>query len=185
MAQTTAEMVNDLPKPETLEEQYMYALVCSVAGITPKYGVSESAAFKRMEQFWRAFWLVAAAKFKALETPAKDTVNSDAIINASIVTQKLAESSVTLDKIDGNVTARLWGVNRTGEVTTYTIHDSAVTTPKIADGAVTTPKLADGAVTTEKIGDGAITTQQIALGTISWDDLDEALQSKINDKGLL
>lgn len=183
--QSITDMVNDLPKPETLEEQYIYALVCSVAGVTPKYGVAEKAAFKRIEQFWKAFWLVAAQKFKDLERPAADTVDSAAIINESIITQKLAENAVTLGKIDNNVQARLWNADRTEEVTTYMLHDGAVTTPKIADGAVTTPKLADGAVTTEKIADGAITTTQIALGTISWDNLDEALQEKINDKGLI
>jgi hypothetical protein len=69
MAQTTNDLVNDLPKPETLEEQYMYALVCSVAGVTPKYGVAVDAAFKRLDQYWKAFWFVASSKFIDLDNP--------------------------------------------------------------------------------------------------------------------
>ena len=53
--QTVAEMVEALPKPETLEEQYMYALACDLAGATPKYGVSNNA-FTRKEKYWLALW---------------------------------------------------------------------------------------------------------------------------------
>ncbi len=172
--QSITDMVNDLPKPETLEEQYIYALVCSVAGVTPKYGVAEKAAFKRIEQFWKAFWLVAAQKFKDLERPAADTVDSAAIINGSITTKKLAETSVTLEKIDANVTARLWGVNRAGEVTEPMLHND-----------VKAKLLQSKNVVTDNIADEAITTQQIALGTISWDNLDEGLKNKINDNDIL
>ena len=175
--QSILDIVNDLPKPETLEEQYMYALVCSVAGVTPKYGIATNADFKRLDKLWKAFWLVAAQKFKDLETPAADTVNSAAIQNDAIVTNKLADEAVTLGKIDADVQNRLWGVNRSGEVTESMLHNDAVSTNKIVDGAVTTQKIADGAVTSDKIANGSIT----------YNMLDSFLKGKIDnrDDGLL
>ena len=151
--QSITDLVNNLPKPETLEEQYVYALVCSAAGVEPKYGVAANAAFKRMDQFWRAFWLVVGEKLTDLERPAANTVDSAAIQNSAIVTLKLSDGAVTLAKIDSNVADRLWAVDRTGEVTTYILHDSSVTTAKVEDSAVTTPKIADGSITYDKLDD--------------------------------
>ena len=62
--QTVSGIVENLPKPETLEEQYMYALVCSLAGVTPRRGISENA-FTRKEKYWYALWKVLEAKFES------------------------------------------------------------------------------------------------------------------------
>lgn len=68
MAQATIhEMVEALPKPETLEEQYMYALTCDLAGVTPKYGVSKKA-FTRKEKYWLALWEALVKKIDSLES---------------------------------------------------------------------------------------------------------------------
>jgi len=55
MAQTVSDIVAELPKPETLEEQYLYAIVCTLAGVTPQYGIS-TRAFKRKEKYLYALW---------------------------------------------------------------------------------------------------------------------------------
>ena len=177
---TVREMVEDLPKPETLEEQYLYALVCSVAEVTPKYGVSQQAAFKRMEQYWKTFYLVAAAKFTALETPKKDSVYTIAIRDNAVTTGKVEDKAVTLGKLEDDVAARLWAVNRSKTVVTAYLADKAVTTDKINDASVTEDKLADNSVTTDKVEDGAITSAKIANGTIQLEDLDPTIQSKLN-----
>jgi len=62
--QTVSGIVENLPKPETLEEQYMYALVCSLAGVTPRCGISENT-FTRKEKYWYALWKVLEAKFES------------------------------------------------------------------------------------------------------------------------
>ena len=107
MAQTIADIVNALPKPATLEEQYMYKLVCATAGVTPKYGIAEDKAFRRMEQYWHAFSLATTKKFSDLEYPGENTVSTKAVQNGAI----------TIDKLDAGVKARLWGESRNGEVT--------------------------------------------------------------------
>ena len=66
MDQATYDMVDNLPKPETLEEQYMYSLVCDLAEVTPKYGISENA-FTRREKYWLALWKVLSYKISSLE----------------------------------------------------------------------------------------------------------------------
>jgi len=63
MSQTISEIVAALPEPTTLEEQYMYALVCSVAGETPQYGVSTRESLKRKERYWYALWKAFEARF--------------------------------------------------------------------------------------------------------------------------
>ncbi len=170
MAQSITELVNNLPKPETLEEQYMYALVCSVAGVTPRYGVAENAAFKRMDQFWKAFWLVASQKFTALETPAANSVSNEAIRNEAVTEEKVSPGAVTLDKLSDAVEGRLWDADR----------DESVITDYIADGAITTGKIDDSAVTTAKVADGAITSAKIAEQTIHMANLDQEIQDKLD-----
>ena len=174
MAQTIRDMVEELPKPETLEEQYLYALVCSVAEVEPKYGISQQAAFKRMAKYWKTFYLVAAAKFTALETPGANSVSNEAIRNNAITNEKVSESAITLDKLADDVTERLWAENRNGTVTEAML-DSGVQGKLIEDGRIGTQQLADGAVTSGKI----------AVGTITWDNLDSDLKNRISDDGLL
>ena len=67
MAQSVSDIVEALPKPETLEEQYMYALVCDLAGVAPQYGISTNA-FKRKEKYWYALWQALSVKFEEAET---------------------------------------------------------------------------------------------------------------------
>ena len=177
--QSIDDLVNSLPKPETLEEQYMYALVCSVASVTPRYGVSSQAAFKRLEQYWKAFWLVAAAKFKALETPAADTVSSDAIQNDAVTNSKVAGESITVDKLARDVASRLWATDRTGSVLEAML-EAAVQNRLLGSGNVQTGNIADKAVTKTKIANGSITSAHIENGTIKMEDLDQAIQDKLN-----
>ena len=171
---TTNDLVNDLPKPETLEEQYMYALVCSVAGVTPKYGVASDAAFKRLEQYWKAFWLVASKKFTDLETPAANTVSNEAIRNNAVTTEKVAGRSVTLEKLADEVVDRLWATNRNNTVT-----------EAMLVSAVREKLVGNTLVQTDNIADEAVTSAKIATGTITWENLDANVQAKINDKGVL
>ena len=165
---TINDLVNKLPKPETLEEQYMYALVCSVAGVAPKYGVASDAAFKRLEQYWKAFWLVASKKFTDLETPAANTVSNEAIRNNAVTTEKVADESITLEKLATDITSRLWAKNREGSVV-ETYLETSVRNKLLGSLNVQTANLANGSVTGAKI----------ASGVVSLSHLDAELQEKI------
>ena len=165
---TTNDLVNKLPKPETLEEQYMYALVCSVAGVTPKYGVASDAAFKRLEQYWKAFWLVASKKFTDLETPAANTVSNEAIRNNAVTTEKLGDNAVTADKVATDITSRLWAENRAGSVVEAYLETS-----------VRNKLLGSLNVQTENLANSSVTGAKIASGVVSLSHLDAELQEKI------
>ena len=69
----------------------MYVLICSIAGVEPKYKIAENAAFKRKDQYWKAFWLVASEKFAELETPANNSVRREAIQDEAVSFVKLAQ----------------------------------------------------------------------------------------------
>ena len=175
---TINDLVNKLPKPETLEEQYMYALVCSVAGVAPKYGVASDAAFKRLEQYWKAFWLVASKKFTDLETPAANTVSNKAIRNNAVTTEKLgdnavtadkvADESITLEKLATDTTSRLWAENRAGSVVEAYLETS-----------VRNKLLGSLNVQTANLANGSVTGAKIASGVVSLSHLDAELQEKI------
>ena len=145
MEQTVIEEINSLPKPVTLEEQYMYKLVCSTAGVAPKYGIAEDKAFRRMERYWHAFYRAATAKFVDLEYPGENTVSTKAVQNGAI----------TIDKLDTGVQARLWGVSRNKEVTLTMLADAIVARLWGNDrtGEVTEVMLADEV--RRKLGGGA------------------------------
>lgn len=145
MEHTVIEEINSLPKPVTLEEQYMYKLVCSTAGVPPKYGISEDKAFRRMEQYWHAFYRAATAKFADLEYPGENTVSTAALQN----------EAVTLEKLDARIKARLWSETRSKEVTIAMLADAVVARLWGSDrtGEVTEVMLADEV--RRKLGGGA------------------------------
>lgn len=160
------DLVKSLPTPRTLEEQYLYGLICSVAEVDYP-NMAKTSPFTRMEQYWKAFYEVAGYKFKDLETPAENKVNSAAIqanaittaklannsvvsskiANASVTNSKLADSSVTISKLDNDIEARLLGDNRITEP----MLKQSVQEKLLGYQNVTTDNLADGCVTKEKI----------------------------------
>jgi hypothetical protein len=84
---------------------------------------------------------------------------AEGLLNGSLSTSMLADTSVTTNKIGAN------------QVTSAKIADSNITTTKIADANVTTTKIAAMAVTGDKIGANAVTTDKILDGTISTADI--------------
>ena len=105
----------------------------------------------------------------------KNFVTSSHIVDGTIATADLANSSVTTDKIaDGAVTSAKFGNNAVStakitdaNITTAKLADDAVTAAKIADGNVGATQLANNAVTTDKIQDNAVTTAKIANSAVT------------------
>ena len=83
-----------------------------------------------------------------------------ALANNAVTSSKLADGSVTTDKIASDAVTS--GKIANGAVTTDKIASDAVTSGKIANGVVTGPKLAASAVGTANIASKAVTKAKLA-----------------------
>lgn len=164
------DIIDNLPKPYSAEEQYLYSIACVVAEVP--YEIPFQNAFWRKEQYFKAIWQIAIEKVAEPTIPSDETVTTDKIIDKAITEIKLAQE----------VTDKLLGDDR---ITTSMLQDNSVSTEKIVDGAVTLIKLAkevvdklladdkietsmikDLSITTEKLVNNAINSEKIAKNTI-------------------
>lgn len=164
-------LVEELPAPQSKEEQYIYALVCSVAEVENMKKLSNSP-FYRLEQYWRAFYTVMDARLGAfLSTiPKANEVDSSAIQNGSISTAKLSSA----------VESRLLGNKRvTEEMLVDALADRLLASGKITEDmlvkAVADKLLADNRIVNSMLQDGCVTESKLS------DDVKE----KLNKKGLV
>lgn len=110
---------------------------------------------------------------------ADNSVTDDKIYNGSVKTNKINDGAVTNDKLASSSVARQNVFDRAinsnkldyDAVITENINDGAVTSAKIADGAVTYDKIATGAVHTSNIYQAAIIPEKIANGSILTDKI--------------
>lgn len=130
---------------------------------------------------------------------AADSVTTAKILDLAVTTEKIAANAITSAKIGtGAVTEAKIGASA---VTASKLGDNAVTTSKILDANITSAKLATSAVTNaaiaadavdsskiaddaiaaEHIADGAVGTLALASGAITYDKLDAAVQSKLDN----
>lgn len=164
-------LVAELPAPQTKEEQYIYALVCSVAEVDNVNKLSNSP-FWRLEQYWRAFYAVMDARLGAfLSTiPKEGEVDNAAIQNSSISTNKLTPQ----------VEARLLGNKRVTEAMLV----DALAEKLLSSGRITEDMLVK-AITDRLLGDNRITTSMLQNGCVTEDKLSSDVKEKLNKKGLV
>lgn len=138
--------VAKLPKPQTAEEQYMYNMICNIAGVANKYGYKNNP-FWRMEQYWKAFAEVAEARVTEPIVPGFMTVGTDALKEDAVVADKIKNGTITLVKLATEITDLLLG---DGKVTETMLNED-VASKLLGEGNVQTENLADGAVTAAKL----------------------------------
>lgn len=127
--------IAELPKPHSLEEQYMYKLICNLAEVECPEPAQNP--FWRMQQYWKMFAEIAEARVNAPVIPGYNTVGTDEIKDACIVIQKLATEVTDLLLGDGKVTETM-------------LHEDVIA-KLLGTGNVQTENLADGSVTNEKL----------------------------------
>lgn len=145
------DIISNLPKPQTLEEQYLYSIVCTVAKVD--YNVPYNSPFWRKEKYLKALWQIAEGKVNEPVIPGDDTVSTDKIKNNAVTENKLAVS--VANKLLGD-----------GRVTEQMIADSSVTKNKL-DPAVSSKLLSDGNVSTDMLASLAVASDKIANGAVS------------------
>lgn len=159
-------LVEELPAPQSKEEQYIYALVCSVAEVSNSKKLSNSP-FWRLEQYWRAFYEVMDARLGAfLSTiPGEGEVDNQAIQNGSVSTNKL--TSV--------VESRLLGEKRvTEEMLVDALADRLLSSGKITEDMLV-KAVADRLLGTDRVGQ-----EMLQDKSVSYDKLDTHLRKKID-----
>lgn len=102
-------LIDELPAPQTKEEQYIYALVCSVADVKNKNKLSDSP-FWRLEKYWRAFYLITADNLKK---------NNDVIAgiqdNVSANTDNIAINTKSIETNAGNIFSNTRDIKRNAD----------------------------------------------------------------------
>jgi len=122
-------------------------------------------------------------------------ITADQIADNAVIATKLANGSVTSEKIlDGTLTAAdladsaiITTKLANGSVTSAKILDGTLTAVDLKDGAIITLKIADGAVNSEKISDGTITATDLADRTIVEEKIADAAvtTAKIRDSAIV
>ena len=159
------DIIDNLPKPYSAEEQYLYSIACVVAEVP--YEIPFQNAFWRKEQYLKAIWQIAIEKVAEPTIPSDETVTTDKIIDKAITEIKLAQE----------VTDKLLGDDR---ITTSMLQDSSVTTGKIDDSAVTEVKLTQEVIN-KLLGDDRITTSMLQDNSVTIGKIDEEIEQKLLD----
>jgi hypothetical protein len=141
-------IIESLPKPQNVEEQYLYAIACAVAKV--EYTVPFSNPFWRKERILKGIWEIAQQKVIDPTIPSDNTVSSRKIVDGAVTESKIADNAVTTKNITDD------------SVTSGKLSDSSVIESKIVDGAVTKNKLSSDSVSTDKIIDLAITVAKLS-----------------------
>lgn len=131
------EIINNLPKPYSSEEQYLYSIACVVAEVP--YEIPFQNAFWRKEQYLKAIWQIAIEKVAEPTVPDDDTITNEKIVDRTITEIKLAQE--VADKLLG---------------------DDRITTSMLKDGAITTDKIINNAITAEKLAENAIILKNLS-----------------------
>ena len=205
------DIIDNLPKPYSAEEQYLYSIACVVAEVP--YEIPFQNAFWRKEQYFKAIWQIAIEKVAEPTIPSDETVTTDKIIDKAITEIKLAQevtdkllgddrittsmlqdNSVTIGKIDEEIEQKLLDTNR---VTEEMLIDKNVTLSKLSDEVrnrlldndkIQTNMIKSSSITTEKIVDNAINSEKIAENTIILKNLSKEVTNlllSVNHVGII
>lgn len=174
--------INNLPKPYTMEEQYLYALVCDLAGVAPKAGylvsnITFKSPFWRMQQYWHAFCGATELRmglpvaYDDLTSDLKDRLLGEGKIDSSM----LQEGIINENNLSSSVSNKLLGDNR---VTTAMLQDGSVDVNKLAD-AVVARLLASKKVTEGMLAD-AVAAKLLGTKKVTKDMLDDEVVEILN-----
>lgn len=166
-------IVAQLPKPISKEEQYLYSLVLSAANIP--HDDPSNSPFWRMEQYWRAFYIVMQDRYTYI-VPSANTVGTVQLIDKSVTGDKLAENSVVEDNLSNDIKSKLLGDKSVttsnlsdaleqrllgAERITETMLASALAAKLLGNAEITEAMLAD-ALVAKLLGDKKVTKAMLA-----------------------
>lgn len=173
------DIINELPKPYSSEEQYLYSIACVVAEVP--YKLPFQNAFWRKEQYLKAIWQIAIEKVAEPTIPDDNTITSEKIVDGAITEIKLAQE--VIDKLLGD-----------DKVTTAMLQDSSITANKIANNAIIAENIAENTIILNNLSKevtnlllavnhvGIIQQSQINKITESGDTLTlDVIKNKVNE----
>lgn len=162
------DIIKGLPHPQTIEEQFLYAWACTLAGVS--YSNPFPAPIYRKDQLLKGIWQITRNRMVTPTVIWDGSVDSNGLQDGAVSSNKLTSNAVTTQKIADQAVSEDKLANQS--VTTNKLVDQTVTTDKLADQAVTTDKLVDQAVTTAKLADQAVTTDKLADHAVTTTKLD-------------
>ena len=134
-------IIEELPKPQTVEEQYLYAFACTLAGV--EYNNTFKTPFYRKEKIWKAIWQLETMRVVSLITG--DMLDSGAVKTAnisdkSVSKEKLAEAVYDAVYKDGRINEKALADNSvtkiklSAEVANKLIHNRSISEEDLTDG---------------------------------------------------
>lgn len=178
------DIIKGLPRPQTIEEQFLYAWACTLAGVS--YSNPFPAPIYRKDQLLKGIWQITRNRMVTPTVIWDGSVDSNGLQDGAVSSNKLTSNAVTTQKIADQAVSEDKLANQS--VTTNKLVDQAVTTDKLAEQAVTTDKLVDQAVTTAKLADQAVTTDKLADHAVTTTKLDVTVVQHLlgsNEKGIV
>lgn len=168
-AASNRDIIKGLPRPQTIEEQFLYAWACTLAGVS--YSSPFPAPIYRKDQLLKGIWQITQNRMVTPTVIWDGSVDSNALQDEAVSSNKLTSNAVTTQKLAGQA------------VTTDKLSDQAVSEDKLANQAVTTNKLVDQAVTNDKLADYAVTTAKLADQAVTTAKLDVTVVQQLLGSG--
>nr|DAP88157.1 MAG TPA: hypothetical protein [Caudoviricetes sp.] len=160
------DIIKGLPHPQTIEEQFLYAWACTLAGVS--YSNPFPAPIYRKDQLLKGIWQITRNRMVTPTVIWDGSVDSNGIQDGAVSSNKLTSNAVTTQKLADQA------------VSEDKLANQSVTTNKLVDQTVTTDKLADHAVTTTKLD---VTVVQHLLGSSETGIVQQPSVAKITESG--
>lgn len=158
-------IIDELPKPQTAEDQYMYSFACTLAGIS--YNTPFQSPFYRKDKYWKAILDIEGLRIL-------DKITGDMIDSGTIKSENISNGAISKEKIDESLNDAIYGDER---VDTSAIRNKAVTIEKISDD-VANRLLAKSNVTEDNLAE-KVKNKLLGSKNVTKFNLSDDLSSKL------
>lgn len=186
-------IIKELPLPYSLEEQYLYSIVCATAKVG--YEIPFQNPYWRKERYLKALWQIAEMKANEDVIPSDNTVSTPKIVDGAVtsikvadgaisevkiadeavVASKIADKAIVIAKLAQEVESLLLGDNRVNldmlatEVTNRLLPTDGITPSQISN-----------ALAMLLLGDNKVSTSMLQNNCVTMDKLSKEVQDKLN-----
>lgn len=165
IADKKKEIIQELPKPQTAEEQYMYSFACTLAGVP--YDTPFQSPFYRKDKYWKAIMNLEGLR-------VLDKITGDMIDLGAINTNNIADGAISKDKLNQALVDAVFG---DGRVDTSAIQNGAVTSDKLSND--TRQRLLASENVSELNLSKAVKNKLLQSGNVKEENLSQGILNKL------